>query len=190
MVASQVEFHGFTQDEALLEQAPRKDEELLRTEDILETLRLHGSEIALVMLPGVQYYTGQAFDMELITSVAQSYGCIVGWDLAHATGNLELELTKWNVDFAVFCSYKYLNSGPGGIAGLYVNNRHSSRPIRFAGWWGKDLETRFDMQKGKIPCKVDLILLFSCCLMQTSSQFLEQQDISYQTLRWSPLLAC
>ena len=109
---------------------------------------MYGSQIALVLLPGVQYYTGQAFDMELISSVAQSYGCIVGWDLAHATGNLELELSKWNVDFAVFCSYKYLNSGPGGIAGLYVNNRHKSRPRRFAGWWGKDVKTRFDMKPG------------------------------------------
>lgn len=103
---------------------PREDESIIRTQDILETIK-NDKEIALVMLSGVQYYTGQFFEIETITKVAREVGCVVGWDLAHAVGNVPLSLHDWGVDFACWCSYKYLNSGPGGIAGLFVHERHA-----------------------------------------------------------------
>jgi len=131
----------------LLELAPREGETTLRTEDIIETIERHGDEIALVMLGGVNYYTGQAFDMRAIAEAGHSVGAVVGFDLAHAAGNLELKLHDWDVDFAVWCSYKYLNAGPGGIAGAFIHERHAEAfdLPRFAGWWGHDKNTRFLM---------------------------------------------
>ncbi len=131
----------------LIELAPRKGETILRAEDIEKTLRENGDEIALVLLGGVNYYTGQAFDMKRITEIGHEIGAVVGFDLAHAAGNLDLQLHDWNVDFAAWCSYKYLNSGPGGIAGVFVHEKHADNfdLPRFAGWWGHDKETRFLM---------------------------------------------
>ncbi len=133
--------------ENLIELSPREGETTLRTEDILETIERHGDEIALVMMGGVNYYTGQAFDMKAITDTGHRVGAMVGFDLAHAAGNLELRLHDWNVDFAVWCSYKYLNAGPGGIAGAFVHQRHANsfELPRFAGWWGHNKQTRFLM---------------------------------------------
>ncbi|KAI0695913.1 kynureninase [Cytidiella melzeri] len=143
--ASQVTSHGLTPADAIIELSPRPGEFTLREEDILATIAEHGSSIALVLFSGVQYYTGQWFPMEKITKAAQAQGCICGWDLAHAVGNVPLSLHEWNVDFAVWCTYKYLNSGPGGIGGLFVHDRWSFQPVRAAGWWGHDPKTRFAM---------------------------------------------
>ncbi|HEX6280115.1 MAG TPA: kynureninase [Pyrinomonadaceae bacterium] len=131
----------------LIELTPREGESTLRTDDIIETIERNGEEIALIMLGGVNYYTGQAFDMKAITEAGHRVGAVVGFDLAHAAGNLELHLHDWDVDFAVWCSYKYLNAGPGGIAGAFVHERHAQSfdLPRFAGWWGHNKHTRFLM---------------------------------------------
>jgi len=144
---SQLTNRGYDPEEGLLQLWPREGEDTLRTEDILEVLRKEGSGIALVCLSGVQYYTGQKFDMQTITQEAKEQGCVVGWDLAHAVGNVELRLDEWGVDFACWCSYKYLNSGPGSTAGAYVHPRHAetTRPGQLLGWWSNREETRFAM---------------------------------------------
>lgn len=154
-VESQVRFHGFKPDEAIVELKPRAGEHTLRTEDILAAIREHGNSLALVMMGGVNYYTGQAFDMKSITDAAHSVGAFAGFDLAHAAGNLHLQLHNWGPDFAVWCSYKYLNSGPGGTSGAFVHERHADNKElpRFAGWWGHDEDSRFQMKKGFIPMR-------------------------------------
>ncbi|KAI9510864.1 kynureninase [Russula earlei] len=143
--ASQVKLHGFNPKDAIIEMFPREGEFCLREEDILEVIERQGSSIALVIFSGVQYYTGQWFPMQSITKAAKAQGCICGWDLAHAIGNVPLSLHDWDVDWAVWCSYKYLNSGPGGIAGLYVHEKWDQDMPRYAGWWGHDPSTRFLM---------------------------------------------
>jgi kynureninase len=146
-VEAQIKFHGFDPTAALIQLTPRDGESTLRTEDILETIEREGNSIALVMLGGVNYYSGQAFDMQRITEAAHAAGAVAGFDLAHAAGNLDLRLHDWDVDFAVWCSYKYLNGGPGAVAGAFVHERHarSFDLPRFAGWWGNDKATRFKM---------------------------------------------
>ncbi len=151
-VESQIRFHNFDPRESMLLAKPRNGEETLRTEDILALIEKEGDEIALVMLPGVQYYTGQVLDMKSITEAAHAKGCKVGFDLAHAAGNIPMQLHDWNVDFAAWCSYKYLNSGPGSVAGCFVHEKHHKSELylnnqlpRFAGWWGHDKESRFRM---------------------------------------------
>lgn len=150
---SQVRFHGYNPEDAIIEIAPREGEYHLRTEDIIDTINKNAGETALIMFSGVQYYSGQAFDMEAITSAGHQHGITVGFDLAHAAGNLLLKLHDWNVDFAVWCGYKYLNSGPGGVSGVFVNERFANAPElpRFAGWWGHKESERFLMKKGYIP---------------------------------------
>ncbi|KDQ60732.1 hypothetical protein JAAARDRAFT_172871 [Jaapia argillacea MUCL 33604] len=143
--ASQASFHGLDPKSTVLELSPRKGEFTLREEDILHVIASQGSSIALVLLSGVQYYSGQWFPMESITKAAKDQGCICGWDLAHTIGNVPLSLHDWGVDFAVWCSYKYLNSGPGGIGGLFVHENWNHLQPSFAGWWGHDPATRFRM---------------------------------------------
>ncbi len=125
---SQLQFHGLDPASSLIEIAPRENEHTLREEDIAAAIEEHGDAIALVMLPGVQYYSGQLFDMAAITDLAHRKGCAVGFDLAHAAGNTPLQLHDWDVDFAVWCSYKYLNAGPGAVAGCFVHERHGRDP--------------------------------------------------------------
>ncbi|KAJ4488102.1 pyridoxal phosphate-dependent transferase [Lentinula aciculospora] len=144
--ASQAQLHGLDPAKAVLELSPRPGEFSLREEDILEVIQRDGHSIAVVIFSGVQYYTGQWFPMQFITQKAKEQGCICGWDLAHAVGNVPLSLHEWDVDFAVWCTYKYLNSGPGGIAGLYVHEKwNDSLKPKYAGWWGHDPLTRFAM---------------------------------------------
>jgi len=152
-VKSQIEFHGYSVTDSLIELIPRKEESTIRTEDIIKIIEKEGDSIALIMIGGLNYYTGQAFDMKTITEAGHRKGCKVGFDLAHAVGNLSLHLHDWNVDFAVWCTYKYLNSGPGGVAGCFIHEDHvKSKDIpRFTGWWGHDKETRFLMDDQFIP---------------------------------------
>lgn len=152
---SQVKFHGLDVKEHLVEVAPRPGEQLIREEDILSKIGELGDELALVMIGGVNYYTGQLFDMEAITKAGHGVGAVVGFDLAHAAGNINLKLHDWGVDFAAWCGYKYLNSSPGGVSGMFVHERHAYKPElpRFAGWWGYDKDTRFLMEPGFNPMK-------------------------------------
>jgi len=147
-VQSQIELHGFSVSDSLLQLEPRPGEYYLRTEDILSELEQEGERIALLLLPGVQYYSGQLLAIETITAAAHRHGIFVGWDLAHAVGNVSLSLHQWNVDFACWCSYKYLNAGPGSIGGCFLHRMHESRAQtgpRLAGWWGQQLPARFEM---------------------------------------------
>ncbi len=145
-VESQIKHHGFLPESSLIKLRPRDGESAIRTEDISAIIERDGDEIALIMLGGVNYYTGQVFNFEIITKLAQNKEIVVGFDLAHAAGNIKLELHKWGVDFAVWCSYKYLNSGPGSVAGAYIHEKHHNANLpRFAGWWGHNKEERFKM---------------------------------------------
>lgn len=154
-VENQVKFHGYNPNDAIIELMPREGENCIRTADILAKIDEHKDELALIMIGGVNYYTGQLFDMATITSHAKncSSDIVVGYDLAHATGNVKMDLHDWNVDFATWCSYKYLNSGPGGTSGVFVHEKHAENNLlpRLSGWWGNDESTRFKMQKGFIP---------------------------------------
>lgn len=146
-VKSQILFHGFDPATSLLELTPREGESCVRDEDIESLIEREGESIALIMLGGVNYATGQAFDMAGITKAGRRKGCVVGLDLAHAAGNIPLRLHDWGPDFAVWCSYKYLNGGPGCVAGCFVHERHERawELPRFAGWWGHNEKTRFRM---------------------------------------------
>ncbi|CAF1215889.1 unnamed protein product [Adineta ricciae] len=144
---SQMHLHGYDPNIASIKVSPRKNETYVRTEDILDVLEKQGQSIALLFLSGVQYYTGQLFDMETITRAGQKQGCVVGWDLAHALGNVPLHLHDWNVDFGVFCSYKYLNGGAGGIGGIFIHSNQFDKDYpRLDGWWGNRYDTRFQMR--------------------------------------------
>lgn len=152
-IESQLKWRGLRAEEVVVEVSPRPGEETIRTEDIIAQIKEHGESVALVLFGGVNYYTGQFFDLQAITSAGHRVGAVVGFDLAHAAGNVELQLHDWNVDFATWCSYKYLNSGPGGPSGIFIHERHANNPDlpRFAGWWGHDEANRFLMKKGFVP---------------------------------------
>lgn len=144
---TQLKFHGYDPDDGLVLLKPHDGEHTIHQEDIESVLQLRGDEIALVMMNGVNFFTGQVFDMQRITEAAKQRGCVVGFDLAHAAGNIPMQLHDWNVDFAVWCNYKYLNSGPGAVGGCYVHESHGNNLElnRFGGWWGNNPDTRFKM---------------------------------------------
>ena len=150
---SQLKLHNINPEEGLIELKPRTGEHTIRTEDILKAIVEHGDQLALVIFGAVQYYSGQFFNIKAITEAGHRVGANVGFDLAHTIGNVPLLLHKHDVDFAVWCSYKYLNAGPGGIAGAFVHEKHANNPnlIRLAGWWGHHEKDRFQMKKGFIP---------------------------------------
>jgi len=148
MIQSQVQFHGYQPDDAIIEIQRRDGEHNIRLEDVLSKIEEVGEELALVLIGGVNYYTGQVFDMKTITDAGHKAGAFVGWDLAHAAGNVKLDLHEWDVDFAAWCSYKYMNSGPGNASGCFIHEKHHNNKDlhRFAGWWGHNKERRFKME--------------------------------------------
>ena len=178
-IETQLKLHGYDWKEHMIELIPREGEYTMRTEDIIAKIQEHGDELALVMLGGVNYYTGQLFDLEAITKTGHSVGAKVGFDLAHAAGNIKLKLHDWGPDFAVWCSYKYLNSGPGGPGSAFVHERHSANPDlqRLAGWWGYDEEKRFLMKKGFVPMKGAAAWQLSNAQVMAMAPYLASVDI-------------
>jgi kynureninase len=180
-VESQIRLHGLDPDEVLLQIGPRTGETGIRTEDVCTLLEREGSHIATVLLSGVQYLSGQLFDMATIAACARRQGCVIGFDLAHAIGNVPLQLHDWNADFAVWCSYKYLNGGPGAIGGCFVHERHARAfdLPRLAGWWGHDAGTRFAMpdafrpQPGAPGWQVSNMPILSAAPLLTSLELFE-----------------
>ncbi|XP_041637835.1 kynureninase [Cheilinus undulatus] len=174
-VESQIRLRGFDPETSMLLLSPRPGEETLRTEDILDKIEKEGDSIAVVMFSGVQYYTGQLFNMAAITEAGHKKGCFVGFDCAHAAGNAELKLHDWGVDFACWCSYKYINSGAGGLAGAFIHEKHtdSIKPA-LTGWWGHDLKTRFqmsnvmDLQPGISGFRLSNMPILLVCPLQAS----------------------
>ena len=148
LLETQVQYHGFSPDEAIIEVAPRDGEHLIREEDILATIEEHGDSVALVFFGGVNYFTGQLFDMEKLTQAAHQVGAYAGFDLAHAAGNVPMHLHDWNVDFAAWCTYKYLNGSAGNVGAIFVHDKHgdNTKMHRFGGWWGHNKERRFLME--------------------------------------------
>lgn len=146
---SQVKLNGFEKEKTIIEVQPQAGTELITTEDIIRTIEAHGNSVSLILMGGVNYYTGQVFDMAKISKAAHAVGALVGFDLAHAAGNIELALHDWEVDFACWCNYKYLNSGPGAIAGAFIHEKNlvDQPDQRLEGWWGNDIENRFNMEK-------------------------------------------
>ncbi|XP_077990330.1 kynureninase-like [Glandiceps talaboti] len=192
VVESQIRLHGFDPEESLVLAEPREGEETLRTEDILRLIEEQGDSIAVVLFSGVQYYTGQLFDMKTITKAGHQKGCYVGFDLAHAVGNAEIELHDWDVDFACWCSYKYLNSGAGGIAGAFIHEKHAHNDFpKLLGWWGHDMKTRFKMDNkmdlspgaagyrisNPSPLLASTLLASMDIFMQTSMSELRQKSL-------------
>ena len=152
-IESQVKLHGFLPEQTIREIEPMPGTAEIRTEDILAAIAEEGDQLAMVMIGGVNYYSGQVFDMQSITRAAHQVGAVAGFDLAHAIGNIEMKLHEWNVDFAVWCSYKYLNSGPGSVAGAFIHEKHCSNAdtFRLTGWWGHNKERRFLMEPEFLP---------------------------------------
>jgi kynureninase len=152
-IETQVLLRGYIPADAIIEIAPRKGAKTLRTEDILQTIAEHKESLSMVLMGGINYYTGQLYDIKSITAAAQEAGALAGFDLAHVAGNVPMELHRWKVDFAVWCSYKYLNGGPGAVAGVFIHQKHAANKklLRPGGWWGNEERTRFKMEKGFKP---------------------------------------
>ena len=184
-VESQVRFHGYDPAEAIIEIAPRKGEKTLRTEDIVQTIAASKETLSLVLLGGINYYTGQLYDIKTITYAAHQAGAIAGYDLAHVAGNVPMELHKWEADFAVWCSYKYLNAGPGAVSGLYIHAKHAANKQykRMGGWWGNAESTRFQMKKGFKPksgadgWQISTAQVFNMVALKASLQLFEKAGI-------------
>ena len=153
LLETQAKFHGYDPEDAIIEVAPREGERLIREEDILDAIAANADEVAMVFFGGVNYFTGQLFNVQSLTDAAHAVGAVAGFDFAHAAGNVPLALHDWDVDFAAWCSYKYLNSSPGNVGAIFVHERHgqNSELPRFGGWWGHDKATRFEMKNGFQP---------------------------------------
>lgn len=183
---TQVKMYGLDPEKAIVELHPREGEHTLRDEDIEASINKHGKQLAMVLMGGVNYYTGQLFNMKKITEWAHHVGAIAGFDLAHAVGNVPLQLHAWQVDFACWCSYKYLNAGPGAVGGIYVNEKHAknANTFRLAGWWGHDEKTRFKMKKGFKPMKsaeswqMSNAQVFNMTALRASLDIFDQADPS------------
>ncbi|MHA2252425.1 MAG: kynureninase [Candidatus Kariarchaeaceae archaeon] len=193
-VKSQIKFHGFDLDDALIEIQPREGEEIVRDEDLYELIKTEGEEIALIWIGNPNYYTGQVYDMLEITKLGHEMGCIVGFDLAHGVGNILLELHAWDVDFAVWCNYKYLNGGPGSIGGGFINERYANaRDLpRFAGWWGQNKERKFLMEPDFDPIvgaegwQLSTPPIFSIAPLRASLEIFD--EVGMQALREKSIL--
>ncbi len=189
VVESQLKFHGYSVEEGLMKVSPREGETLIRQEDIEVLIKKEGKNIALILLGGVNYYTGQLFDIEKITAIAHQKEIVVGWDLAHAAGNVNLKLNEWGVDFAAWCSYKYLNAGPGAVSGCFIHQKHVNNPDipRFAGWWGHDKSTRFKMEHGFHPIptaegwQLSNAPVFSMAALRASMEIFEEAGMDALT---------
>ncbi len=171
---SQLKLHNLQKEDCLIEVHPRDGEEIIQHEDIIKAIEEHGSETALVLFSGVNYYTGQVFDMEAITAAAHKVGAFAGFDLAHAAGNIKLELHNWGVDFACWCSYKYLNSGPGAIAGAFIHEKNiaNANLKRLEGWWGNDEKNRFKMEdKFTAPASAEAWQMSTAPIMQLAAHY-------------------
>ena len=196
-VETQVKHYGLDPDETIIELTPRDGEKVLRTEDILEVIETHAAGLALVLMGGINYYTGQFFNIPAITQAAHRAGAVAGWDLAHAAGNVRLQLHEWNVDFAVWCSYKYLNSGPGAVGGCFVHERFAVDPgtHRFGGWWGNDEKTRFKMEKGFLAkanasgWNISTAQVFNTVALKASLEIFEKTTIEAITRKSTQLTA-
>jgi kynureninase len=184
-IESQVRYHGFEPDDAIIEATSREGEHTLRTADILDLIEKNKDSLALILFGGVNYLSGQLFDMKTISEAGHRAGITIGFDLAHAMGNAILHLHDWGVDFACWCSYKYLNSGPGGVAGIFVHEKHCKEfdLPRFAGWWGYEEETRFQMKKGFRPqagaagWQVSNAPIFALAIHRASLQIFDEAGI-------------
>jgi kynureninase len=184
-VESQMRFYGLDPDQAIVEVIPREGENLLREEDILAAIDQHQDALALVLLGGINYYSGQSFDLRLITEAAHRAKALAGFDLAHAIGNVPLQLHDWAVDFAVWCSYKYLNAGPGAVGGVFIHEKYIGRTDqnRMAGWWGNEEKTRFKMEKGFVPkadasgWNISTAQVFNMVALKASLELFEQSGM-------------
>jgi len=184
-VETQVKHYGFNPADAIIEIGPREGEKLIREEDIIAAIAANEEDLALVLFGGINYYTGQLFDIQAITLAAHNAGAVAGWDLAHVTGNVPVRLHDWDVDFAVWCSYKYLNAGPGATGGVFVHEKHAgnNNTFRMAGWWGNDEKTRFKMEKGFIAkpdatgWNVSTTQVFNTVALKASLELFQQAGI-------------
>lgn len=185
-VETQVKLHGYDPADAIIEVSPRPGEHLIRLEDILQIIGEQSDSLALLLWGGINYYTGQLFDMKALTEAAHQAGAYAGFDLAHAIGNVPLQLHDWDVDFAVWCSYKYLNGGPGAVGGAFIHEKHASRidQPRAGGWWGNEESTRFLMEKGFVPkaeaegWQLSTAQVFNMVGLKTSLEIFNETSIS------------